>query len=285
MNFGKFDMVILIVMSVAIVVMSFVFPALGLADAETSESDIPEFTMDTERFDFAGDFPSRVGTPSTSTLRFDTSRDAGLSDNVIWLSRDGDQGTQMTLVENASTDNAQVNLFLLNETDTLEEDTTILNETGDADVLEIDFEGLAQYEIYVELIQDEEVTGGTIYEVEYQIREQPEAQESGGWLDRIPILGGIIDGGETLAGMVGWIGAVIWWLFTSFWELVLNVLGIAFDIVTFLFGTTSWLFTTYGAVLSAAESWVAVFIALPGLLLGLVWVKLAMIVISLLPTT
>lgn len=286
MEFSKFDMVILMVMSVGIVVMSFVFPALGLAEAETAESDIPSFEMDEQRFDFAADFPNNPGTPSTGTLTFDTSRAAGLSDNSIWLN-EGLNNTQLTLTENASTETAQVNLFLfpLDMSGVLDQDNATLSPVGDAVVLEIDYMDEVEYDVYTELTREEDVTGGTIYAVEYEIRNQPTADEGGGWLDRIPILGGIIDAGETLAGMVGWVGAVLWWFVTSSWEVALNTIGMLFDVVTFLFASASWLATTYGGIVEAADSWVAVFVAIPGLLLSLEFAKLGMIGISLLPFT
>lgn len=282
MNFSKFDMVILIVMSIAIVVMSFVFPALGLADAETSESDIPSFDMQADRFDFAGDFPDRPGTPSSGTLDFNTTEPAQFSDNQRWLNGDTSNGTELVMIQPqpaTSPETARVTLRGWDGGAEVNQDNATFNATGEQAVLTAN-----NYEVALEMVTHESLGNDEYnFEVDYQIRDQPTT--GGGWLGRVPVVGTIFESADSLAGVLSWLGSVIWWLFTSFWELVLNALGLVFDIVSFLVGTVSWLVVTYGTILSAAESWVAVFIAIPGLLLSLIWVKLAMIFVSLLPTT
>ena len=70
MDFTTRDIGILISMSLAVIMISFVFPTIGLADTgdKAAESEIPEFNISTDRFDFAGDFPDNPGTPSTGAL-------------------------------------------------------------------------------------------------------------------------------------------------------------------------------------------------------------------------
>lgn len=288
MNFSKFDMVLLVTMSVAIVVMSFVFPALGLADAGTSESEVPEFSMNSDRFDFAGDFPSRqADTPTTGTLDFDTSEPAGFSDNQIWLHGSTDPaGAELNLIQNGSDPDAQVNLLGWDNGSVVAQDNTTLGAVGEKSLLEIS-ESLGGYKVVVEMETFDNISGGYYYEVSYEIQESPpvDSGDDNGWLERLPIIGGLYSAGETVASVLAWGISVVWWFVTSTWEIALNVLGMAFDIVSFVFNTVSWLASTYGTILSAADSWVAIFVALPGLLLSLEFAKLAMIAISLLPFT
>lgn len=279
MNFGKFDMVILVVMSIGIVVMSFVFPALGLTETATDESDIPSFDMNSSRFDFAGEFPDRPGTPATGVLDLDTSQNSVFSNNQRWLNGNDQNGTELLLVQNATTEDARL---ILNDWDgggVTDTANTSLSSVGDRAMLT-----LKGYEIRFDLLTRQEGTGDDVFfEVEYEIVEQPET--GGGWLGRLPLVGTVFDTASAVAGVLSWLGSILWWIFTSTWELILNLLGMLLDIVTFAFATMTWLATTYGGIIQAADSWVAVFVAIPGLLLSLEFAKLGMIAVSLLPFT
>lgn len=279
MNFSKFDMVILCVMSVGIVVMSFVFPALGLADADTSENAIPEFDMQSDRFDFASDFPDRPGTPSQGELSFDSDAE-DFSDNQVWLQgSDTSDGTDMTLTRNASSNAPRVNLNYWVDGSLNATANETFTSVGDRALMEA-----GPWDVRVELLEYSEPTNDTIEAtVSWEVAEQPTS--GGGWLGRIPVVGTLYEGASALPGVVSWLGSVVWWFFTSAWEVALNVLGMTFDVATYLFDTVSWLLGTYGAIMTAAESWVALFVAIPGILLFLEFAKLAMILVSLLPFT
>lgn len=280
MNFEKFDMVVLVVMAVAVVVMSFIFPAIGLADASTNESEIPEFNMSSDRFDFAGDFPDRPGTPSQGQLVYDNSEE-DFDRNQVWLSgSDTSDGTDLAGTRNATSNDPRINLNVwsggtLNASDEVE-----LSSVGDRKLMTA-----GDWEVAVELTEmtRNDSADELSYTVEYNVKEQPTS--GGGWLGRIPVVGTLFDSGATIGGVVAWLGSIIWWFAVTTVQVALNLVGMLYDVVAFIFGTASWLVGTYAAIVSAAESWVALFVSLPALFLFLEFAKLAMIAISLLPFT
>ncbi len=71
MNITKFDMFILMFTSIAVITMSFTFPALGLTGETQNESDIPEFNISKGAADFAREEPEYPGAPSQGTLRYE----------------------------------------------------------------------------------------------------------------------------------------------------------------------------------------------------------------------
>lgn len=290
MNFGHSDMVILTTMSLAIVMMSFTFPAMGLADSsnETSASEIPEFNVSASNWDIAGDFPDSPGTPSSGTLIWDESLGGGGADNQIWLDGDSNGGMDTTIVNLGSSSNTNMTATLTyyNETDF---DTT--NETFDAEgesfELELNktllgntFNWTVEYE--VEEYRDEN-TSDFYTEVDFVITDQPGDDAS--WIERIPIIGAVVSAGEQLAAMLGWVGAVLYWGIAATIEVALTLVVLLFDIMTFAISLAQWLTTTYSGLITATTSWASVVVAIPGVLLFAEFAKLAMIGISLLPFT
>lgn len=278
MNFTKADMAIIISMSIALVTMTFAFPAAGMVDEESANAtDIPEFDIETSRFDFAGEFPRNPGQPSVGTLVYDNTTSALEDSRQIWLNGDTDSGTEMLLLDDNDETNASVRLNYWPGPST---DEVILTEVGEFDQIKNDSAG---WEVTFEFVSAENRGEDNVtLTVDYTIEQQPEDTS---WFDRVPILGGVVGAGEQLAGIVGWIGSVLFWLFGTLFEVALNLVGILFDIMVFVIDTGTWLATTWAAITAGAGSWAAVFVAIPGLLLFLELAKLVMIGISLLPTT
>lgn len=276
MNLTKFDLTIIVVMSIATISMSFVFPALGLTDASTNESDVPEFDIGSDRFDFAGEVPDNPGTPSQGELELqsDGSDEVRLHDNSshqVSLSTLDPEGENLT---------AEVYLSLYNETggSPEEQDTVTLSEEGDTGTLEV-----GGYAVDVEWIRTENVDqSDETAVITYEITDQPSGET---WLTRLPVVGGIVSGASALAGIVGWIGSLIWWGFTFFIQTGLNVVTLVFDVAVYFVSTLSWLTGTYADIVSSADAWAAVFVSIPGILLFGEFAKIVMVLISLLPTT
>ncbi len=280
MNFGKNDVMILLSMSLAVIGMSFVFPAVGLADADTGASEIPEYTLDTEPMDLAGELPESPGTPSRGTMDLDTSEPIEFSNNQVWLDGGTEGGTEMVLLPATSEDDTPELVVNNWESGSVTgEERRNVTEGGQFVVNNF------TYEVTFDVTQFDESNGydNAQYELEYNVRNQ---EADSGWLDRVPIVGGIIGAGEALAAIVAWIGSIIWWMFATVIDFTSAALVVLVDTVVFFVSLVTWLVTTYAAIVSNANAgWVSLFVALPGIILSLEFGKLGLIAVSLLPTT
>jgi hypothetical protein len=122
-------------------------------------------------------------------------------------------------------------------------------------------------------------------EVDWEITDSPSSGGIGGFLSSLPVIGGLFGAGEQLVAVLAHFGLIIRWFFTFLFELSLNLLSMLFDVVSFGFGTLVWLGTTYTDVVSGAGGWASVILLVPGILFSVVFAKLVMVAISLLPTT
>jgi hypothetical protein len=280
MEFTKFDMKIIITMTFAIVVMSLVFPPLGLTSADSvDENEIPKFNMSADRFDFSGEFPDRPNAPSQGNLYFNEELQ-GDSDNVLWLDGDTDNGTEVVLLNDGNLSDPEPEIRVNNWVSGSVSDTTIHNFTQVGDIQVHDDYG---YEVQFTYITLENVNeSDQTINMQYKVRSQPSDQN---WVRRIPILGGVVSSGEQLAGMVGWIGSIVWFFVARATETTLNVIAMLLDIVIFMVDTMVFMITTYGDIVTNATQYAAIMVLIPGLILSVEFMKLIMIGISLLPTT
>jgi hypothetical protein len=279
MNFGKTDLTLMFVMSLAIVIMAFVFPAIGLSDANADENDIPSMEVDADRFDFAGEFPERPGTPTQGRIVRNESQ-LDIDDGIQQIQGDTIDGyaIRYTNVGNQSDPQYEVVLSEWTNGNLNESDPVVLNGTGERGQI-----NAFDWTINVELVELENVgTGELTATVQYNIEQKPGGQS---WISGVPLLGDFADATSTVASMVGFLGIVIWWISVTIIEISLNLLGLLFDVASFGFGLASWLVTTYADIASNANSWAAVFVALPGIILSFLFAKLTVIGIKLLPTT
>lgn len=280
MEFNFSDVVIIVAMSTTIILMAFTFSALGLADNGIDENDIPRYNTASDRFNMVGDFPNNPGGPSRFFLDYDEEL-AGDSDNSVWLDGSTDNGTQLTMYNNSNSNNQtlKVGLYKWESGSNTGEVNTTLSDVGDKSVLK-DF----GYDLLVEYDRKENPNSSkTISQISVNVREQPET--NAGFLDRIPLVGGVFDGTEAIAAIVGWLGSIIYWFFGTTFEVVLNGAYMLYSIAAYLISFVGWMVTTYVNVTTSASGWAAIFITLPGLILSLEFTKVIMVLISLLPTT
>lgn len=274
MNFERFDIVMLVTMSLAIIGMVFTMPALGLTSASTSESDIPQFDIKSDRFDFAGDFPDSPGTPSTGTMWI-RNNEVNVSENFIDL----DSNDNFVMFQETDVSNPDMKVSLVDTGASTQEDL-FFNQSSIGDSKVVDHSG---YEVVATLTDKQNVSEADFYwELDYQIREQP-SDES--WIGRLPGVGTLYSAGETLAQIVAWIGSVLFWGIKFMISMALNIVGIMFDVATYLVGMLAWLSGTYLDIVSSAGGWAGLFVAVPGIIVFLIFAKMGMIVISLLPFT
>lgn len=279
MNFSFRDMIILISMATTVILMTFTFTALGLADESVSENDIPEFNITSDKFDLVGQFPDNPGSPSKFKLR----RNEELGDdsnNQVWLDGDTTAGTELVVINSGNTEDIQPGIFF-NEWDSGNVTTTeaSYNETGDYHVFDKGgYELFTQYHGY-----ENKGEANMTITMQIEVREQPETD--GGILKRIPVIGGVVSAGESVAGAVFWVGSILYWTLGTMFEIIINLAFMLYKVMAFFVSFMHWLTISYTGIISGANSFASVFVAIPGILLMVEFTKLILIGIKLLPTT
>lgn len=275
MNITKFDITIIACMSLSVVAMSFVFPALGLADTQTSENEIPELQMNSSQFDFAGDFPAAPGSPSEVDLKYTESQ--SLNPNQVWLEGDTSGGVEVVLLPPGAGDPTQI---LIND----------WNAGNASEVVRINFTAAGEteyytneslgYELRFESLTIDETAG------EYVVRMTIQSQVvDSGWLSNVPVLGSAVEAGQATAAVVGWFVEILVWAFVFVFELIANALGAVSSVMIYLISLLTWLSTTYAAVVTAAPSWTKLFVSIPAILLTYSLSKVIIIGVKMLPYT
>jgi len=284
MEFSKFDIVLITSMTLAIIVMSYMFPALGLADAtnETQGDDIPEFNLSTSQFDIVGAFPDSPGGTSSGDLRWYENGSDGSQKEL--LNSDYQDGLSHNIINEGSTATPDVEVSLIDwvSGSNDQEDNFTASSEGQTDTLCLLNQKRA-YEIDYE-VTDYENSGQSNFTaaVDYDIQKQP---ADSGWISRIPIVGALFGAGQQLASIVGWIGAIIFWGFGTVVEVAVTIVTILFGIMSYGVDMGQFLTSTYTNVIAGVDGWASVILLVPAAILFAEFVKIAMIGISLLPTT
>lgn len=269
MNITKFDVTVLVVMGLAVVGISFVFPALGLSSTDTDESDIPELNVSENRFDLVGDAPRFPNSPNEGTLFFNTTKDAAFSENTVWLEGDTNGGYELSLIQDSSNQNTSEVILTKWNGSVEEQDRVFLNDSNPSGTISVQ-----KYTLAVELT--EQNAPPEYLEVSWRVSE---GSESDGFI------GTVFGAASEIASVVAWFVLIFIWFSTFIVEFGLNAVVIMFQASSYFIGLLMWLITTYGSVVSAAPSWTKVFVALPGIILSVTLGKILVIFIGLLPTT
>lgn len=279
MNFTYRDMLILLSMTVAVILMSFTFTALGLANEDVQENDIPEFNTTAENFNMVDEFPDNPGTPSQFTITWNELL-SGSSDNQYWLHGDTNGGVEAALFNdgNASNPEPRIRINDWNSGSVNSYKEYNFSEEGNYSVIT---EG--NYTLYIEWDETKNLGENDMsFGVLVQIREQPSDK---GFLGRIPVVGAVFSAGQELASIVAYIGVVIWWISATILEITINLILTLYGVIVFFVSMIHWLLITYTAIITGVSAWASVFLAIPGTLLMLEFTKLLLIGIKLLPTT
>lgn len=277
MDFSKFDMVLLVTMSFAIILMSFAFPQLGMtSDSDAvGENEIPEYNTSNSTFDFSGGFPNMgVNSPTDGTMDYNETRNGaggieGL--DLYWIDRPKSSGTSIQLV-NDSSKGMQVwfrewdstgNVTAKDEYNVNQKGQTIIHNNASWTV-----------EFNVVSIENKQQPNMTAV-VDFQVRDTPDGA-GGGWN---------FDGLGDLAQVLAYVAVVITWGVTTIVEVGLNLVVTMFEISVFCVDLMHWLSSTYFSVVSSASGWASVILLVPGIILSLEFGKIGMVLLSLLPTT
>lgn len=274
MDITKLDVTILVSMTLGIVLMSFTFPAMGLAGDEASTSDVPEFSVNGERFDFAGDFPDEPGTPQGGPIVWSEDRS---TDNTRWYWGNNTQdGVQLSLVNNGNLSHPEAEFFVqswLGGSLASEDSVNISTEGGEARI------GSGAYETYVTVNEFRNVNSSNLsIHGEYSIIGN---EESGGeaWWQNIPVLSTIGESASDAAAAAMYIGTVVLWGFQMIFEVILNAIGMMVDVALFFVGLASWLVSTYTSIVTADSlfAWARVILVIPSVALSVVWAKIILV--------
>lgn len=277
MNITKFDITIVVVMSLSIVSMSFVFPALGLSDINTKENDIPELNVSENAFDFASQFPDRPRSVDGGIITY---RADGLDDRDIDLLVEGQNlvvSTSAFAEGNGNTTPIRVFLteFGPNGGTQIDQANLTLNNTGEVGELTVDNQ--TEYTVRYTLIETRN-SGTDQFEAQVQFEVTDSPGTDG-------FLGTIFGAADTLASTLAWIGTVFYWISVTIVQTTLNVLSAILSVITYIFSLFGWLSGTYASVITSAPSWVGIFVSIPGILLTFTLSKMVIIGIKSLPTT
>lgn len=275
MNFSNKDMGILVSMSIAVICISLVFPALGVSGNETTQNEIPEYNITKDKYDFAGEFPPDPGAPSKGELeRIENQSDGDTRSQ--WLHGDTTNGAEIVVFNNGSLKDPIAEITVTNWTDGTATDTTVeLRNVSDRTTMQE-----AGYKLQVHFAETENLNESNMtMRVEYTILRQPENTD---WMSRIPVVGGIMGAGEQLAGIVGWIGSVIYWLFGQMITIFTNMFVVFLDVTFYVIDTFHWLIGTYMGIVEAAPNFSGLFIMIPAIMLFLEFAKIGMITVEVL---
>lgn len=280
MNFTKFDMVLIFSMSLAIVIMSFTFPALGMTDEsdEVNESDIPEFNISSDRWDIVGDFPDSPGTPTSGTIERDDTKTV-VGQHQAWIDRPTDEGTS---IEIASFNTGNHSIVYTNWTGGSAVAKDIYNITQEGQEIRHNNDSWALI-FTVDSYENAGLSNASSV-VDWEIISSPNNDEGGG-LSNIPVIGGLFDAGEQVFLALAYLGDILVWAFGTALEVSITVASTLFEVMIFGVDILQWLTGTYSSIISAANSWAGVLLVMPAVLLFVEFAKIGMIGISLLPFT
>lgn len=271
MNFSRFDVTIIVVMSLAVISMSFVFPPLGLTGDNADENNIPEFNTTASEYEFSQAFPRSPGTDTSGELQWYERESQAVDNQQVFLTGDPSDGFALAVTNAGNTSDPQPKVFLENWTSGsgVSEDSYTFTNNSSVGVL-----SSSNGEWSVGVFWVDTANKGTkdlrLY-VEFQVSEHP-GQSSN-------IIAQIYNG---LEGVVAYIGNVVYWLVAMFSSLVLQVLVLLFDVLVYAFGMFHWLLSGYWALVDGATGFASVFVVIPGILLFAEFAKLAFLGVDLL---
>lgn len=279
-DFTKFDIALLFTLALAVFFMSFIFPAAGLTgdSDKVNESDIPEFNISADRYDFAGDFPESPGTPTSGTLsRYENK--TIIDEHRAWLDRPSDNGTSIELT-NFSGD-MKVNFHNWSNGNSVANDLYNITEEGQEIRHANESWGI---KFTVESYQNHAEPNMSAI-VDWEVTESPQDDEGGG-LAALPVIGWLFGAGEYLALTLAYIGDIIFWAVGMTVEIALAAVGITFSVLTFFVDVSVWLFTTFNDIVSNTNAvWAKALVAMIPLLAMLEFAKLAYLGIRAVPFT
>lgn len=268
MSITKTDIAILMSMSIAVIAMSFTFPALGLAGNSVNSTNIPKFNTTANTFNWEKEQPAKPGGPSEGMLNHTSNQFDSYEGSIQYELGKNENGNRTVLIANPE-ETVKLNDIEKISGGTLDSHTF----TGNKEEASISGGGFT-----VDLYSIDYNDTGTY---EFVVTERPSDKN---WASGIPVIGGIVSGGNQLAAIVGWLGAMIFYFLERFAVSTTNFFVIIFNVISFIISLLHWILSTYyGIVDNAPTAWASVFVAIPGILLSLEFSKIAMTFVDKIP--
>lgn len=262
MNLGPSDMKIVIVFGGAIVVMSLLFPALGMAGTEQTASDVPQFDINTSKFDFVDDIPPFPSNPGQGVLNASSDKFDDSRGNIQVELGEGSDGNRTFLVSNTSG-----GVWITDvEENTIDDDYVF---TSDGETATLEGQGFTIDVHAADL-------SGDYYE--WIITERPEDQT---FLGGLPLIGGFASSLDQVASVVAWLGQafIVGSMIVS--EAALNTGGATLDFITFWIDLGGWLVDVWFNSVDSAPGYAKVILTVTAVPLFWVFSKMVAMTVSL----
>lgn len=285
MDITRLDITILVATTLGVILMTFVFSGLGLAGDEATASEVPEFDIDTDRFDLVGDFPTRPSGPDGGTLVHvsEGSRSNPLaqgSRNQAWITGDTSDGEFIFVLNenNVSDPRFEVTLQDWDNGNLTNEVTANFTEEGDFNQLN---EGDWKVDVTFDRFYNVNESPGQTAEFTYEIANDPTTEDTA-WYSGIPVIGDTAEGLQWISRMLVFLTSVVQWFVLSVVQFLWNMAFAIFEVVKFAFDLVSFLTTTYAEISGSSEisPWAQVILLVPGILMMIEWMKVALVLIN-----
>lgn len=251
MNFTQRDFVLLVSMTLLLILINMVFPALGFSSPSVNQSDIPEYNITERQFDFVGELPEKPANPTTGILNHSSDKFDNYEGTIQFELGPGDNGNRIFLVA--------INETTAHLTDI--EDSTINDSvtfTSNDQTKTLTAYG---YEVDVHSI---DISTGTF---EWIATDRP--QDS-----NLPLIGGIADFADNQISTIAWIGSTIAVWVTQQVEKIFNVGAMILSFIAFVIQYLHFLIIRYSSIINnAPATWVSLLMSIPGIILSWLFVK------------
>lgn len=255
MAFTSTDMKILISMLTATLLISFAFPAMGLADTDMTVDNIPEFNASAADYDLAGSIPEQPNGGGQGDVS--VGGDALPSENYITIDSTADRQAQVF----GTTGTAKANIQINYANDPTVNDSYTFAEVGDRGELRA-----GGYVAVVELAELNGTTttaGANSYTFEYEIISTPESDQG---LSSVPIVGDTLD---VVASTIAWGISVFLWVAQAIVGFFIKIILLVAEFAAFIIGFVNFIVSNYAAVVSNAPGFAKIPVTIPGVLLSL----------------
>lgn len=257
MRFTTTDFGLLVSMTLILILINTIFPAVGFASPDTNQSDIPEFNITKTRFDFVGELPEKPSNPTSGKLNHSSDKFDNFEGSIQFELGPGDDGNRTFLVANSETEvtiqdveAGAGNQELASHTFSSNGETATLTGNG--------------YEIDVHAIDIS--TGSGKYE--WIATKRPQDSD-------LPLIGGIANFADKQVSTIAWIGSTVAVWITQQVEKIFNFGGLIFDFIVFAINFMHFLIIRYTSIISnAPANWVSLLLTIPSVILSFLFVKL-----------
>lgn len=269
-EFSQTDFKVLLVMTVFVIFISFVFPPMGFTSENINGTEIPSFNASQGQFSHLEEPSERPGQPNEGTLEWINNSKSYEDNRNVFIADEA----AISTYNQGDAQNPDIVVTLADYTVQPSNLTTKSITTDEYVVIEN-----YSYGISYENLQFGE--NNQSYTIDWEVHERPDTTDSSGWVDSIPIIGGLVSGASELGGAILWIGQIIFRVVVNVIISVGNVFITLFNVITFLLSFFYWILSTYGAVIaSSPNAWATVFMAIPGLALSFEFAKVIILVIQ-----